>query len=494
MNLSSRLVLAFAFIILVTLLLSCFTLLLVSRPIQDRLNRIQLANQSRLTARRIETFLEQGGSIEEINERINRSPVSNDSRFLLVDRQSRILADSQATWVGRSVALDSGRQARIGDGRTGALQTPDGQTANFAAHPISDGNAAVAFIVTLESAPAAVPNFFSQIGLGYITAGIISLLVSLLIGVLIARSIALPLRHLSRATAAVAAGDYTHRVPESGPPEIKRLSASFNTMAGQVEAGQTAMRDFVSNVSHELKTPLTSIKGFSQALMEGATQDEAARRRAAEIIYEEAARMGRLVEDLLDLARIDSGQMVLHKTPLDLPLILNSTVDRLLPQAVKKEIELVRKWADLPPVIGDGDRLAQLFTNLLDNAVRHTPQGGSVTIKARVASHLSLPRQNVARQPSGTSPEPASMLQVAISDTGPGIPPDELARIFERFYQTDKSRKRGSGAGLGLAIIKEIIEAHGGTIAVESEIGGGTTFVVALPLAETESRTALPQA
>jgi signal transduction histidine kinase len=357
----------------------------------------------------------------------------------------------------------------------------------------------------------------AELGGGFLVAGAVALLVSLFLGILIARSIALPLQRIARAAGAVAAGDYTHRLQASGPPEVKRVAASFNVMIGQVESSQRAIRDFVSNVSHELKTPLTSIQGFSQAIMEGATQDEAAQRRAASIIHQEASRMARLVEDLLDLARIDSGQVVMDKIPLDLTQILLSTVERLLPQAAQKQVELVKKWDKLPPVVGDGDRLAQVFTNLLDNALHHTPQGGRVTITSKLARGLPRPRRvrpGSVRTDVSTAPSArGDFVEISIADTGPGIPPDDLSRVFERFYQVDKSRQHGRGTGLGLAIAKEIIEAHGGYIraqsgfaaqsgftaqsgfatqsgsATQSEAGEGTKFTVILPLTEADAST-----
>ncbi|MCB9078136.1 MAG: HAMP domain-containing protein [Anaerolineaceae bacterium] len=492
MKLSGRLVLSYTLIIVITLFLSILTLLVVSRPIQNRLSRIQLASQSRQVARRLDIFLRRGNSIQDINERITNSPLADNNHLILVDRQGIVVADTKGAWIGRTLALDRPTQ-RLGTTRVGTFQAPDGRTTNFAAEPVGDNNDPTGYVVALGAEAGRIPNIISELSLGFFLAGGVSLFVSLVIGVFIARSIALPLSRIAQAAGAVAAGDYAQRVPESGPPEIRRVSASFNTMAGQVEASQQAMRDFVSNVSHELKTPLTSIKGFSQALMEGAAHDEAARRRAAGIIYEEASRMSRLVEDLLDLARIDSGQVVMHLTSLDLGQILSSTADRLLPQAVEKQIEVVRQWDRLPSIIGDGDRLAQVFTNLLDNALRHTPSGGQITI----AAHVVRDGSSLRRMPS-PPPEPNSsssavkqgpMVQVSISDTGPGIAPDDLARIFERFYQIDKSRKRGGGAGLGLAIIKEIIEAHHGQIDAASRVGAGATFTISLPLTEADAPT-----
>jgi two-component system OmpR family sensor kinase len=310
-------------------------------------------------------------------------------------------------------------------------------------------------------------------------------LVALVLGSFIARSIALPLQRL-----AAAAGDYEHRLPETGPPEVKQVATSFNAMLGRVESSQQAMRDFVSNVSHELKTPLTSIQGFSQAIVEGATSDDAARRRAAGIIHQEATRMARLVEDLLDLARIDSGQIIMKKASLDLAQILTGTVERLLPQAAQKQVQLIKKWEPLPPVLGDGDRLAQVFTNLLDNAIRHTPAEGRITISSQVVTDLPRPRRARADlgQPDATPglSEQGNFIEVSITDTGPGIPAEDLARIFERFYQVDKSRKRSQGTGLGLAITREFVEAHGGAVRGESVEGLGTKFTVVLPVPQSE--------
>ncbi|MCB0168404.1 MAG: HAMP domain-containing protein [Anaerolineae bacterium] len=491
MKLSGRLVLSYTLIIVITLFLSILTLLLISRPIQNRISRIQLASQSRQVARRLDIFLRRGNTIQEINERITNSPLADNFHLVVVDRQGVVVADTRNEWLGRTLALERLAPRLFGNTLVGTFEAPDGQATNFAAEPVGDNNHPVGYVVALAAEAGRIPNVISELSLGFLVAGGVSLFVSLIVGVFIARSIALPLSRIAQAAGAVAAGDYTQRVPETGPPEIRRVSASFNTMAGRVEASQQAMRDFVSNVSHELKTPLTSIKGFSQALMEGAAHDEAARRRAAGIIYEEASRMSRLVEDLLDLARIDSGQVVMHLTSLDLDQILSSTADRLLPQAVEKQITVVRQWDRLPSIIGDGDRLAQVFTNLLDNALRHTPSGGQITISAHVGRDGAQSRRMDGHPLETNASTPVvkqgPTVQISISDTGPGIPPDDLARIFERFYQIDKSRKRGGGAGLGLAIIKEIIDAHHGHIDATSSVGVGTTFTISLPLTETNA-------
>ncbi len=483
-SLGWRLILSYIIIILVTLFFAFVTLIVISGSVQNVLATARLTNQSRIAQRQINRLYRQNRSNERIIQQFNERATNINSHLLLVNTQGKVLADSKQAWTGQQISLS--------EQDSGSFQSPEGRSFMYAASSFGPPDQPAGYIIALSDR-SPLTTLLAELGGGFILAGIIALLVSLLLGVFIARSIVTPLKRVAEATSAVAAGDYEHRLPATGPPEIKRVATSFNVMADQVQASQKAMHDFVSNVSHELKTPLTSIQGFSQAIMEGATQNEAARRRAAGIIHQEAARMSRLVEDLLDLARIDSGQVVMHKTPLNLGHILTNTVQRLLPQALKKDVALLKDWGKLPTIVGDGDRLAQVFTNFLDNAIKHTPKGGQVTIKGSIAK--GIPRLRpvraglVKRDAVTTISERSDFVEISIIDTGPGIPPEDLARIFERFYQVDKSRKRGQGMGLGLAITQEIIEAHAGYVRASSTPGEGTKFVVLLPITEANART-----
>jgi signal transduction histidine kinase len=264
----------------------------------------------------------------------------------------------------------------------------------------------------------------------------------------------------------IAHGNYAQVAPETGPDEVRALAESLNSMARQVQATQQGQRDFLANVSHELRTPLTSIQGFAQAISEGAADSPAAVERSATIIQGEAERMQRLVENLLALARLEANLNQLERSPIAPVPLLNALVEKFAPMAATKTITLNAMLPpDLPDVLGDGDQLAQVFTNLLDNALKHTPTGGRVTIGATVTG---------------------SEVVITVSDTGPGIPVADQARIFERFYQVDKSRARSGGVGLGLAISKEIIQAHGGRIGVGSAPNGGAVFTVWLPIGDVK--------
>lgn len=301
-----------------------------------------------------------------------------------------------------------------------------------------------------------------------VRAAVVALLASVLLAWLISRWVAAPLQRTASAARAVAAGDYQHRLSPSGPDEAHSLATSFNEMVQQVQSSQQAMRDFVANVSHELRTPLTSIQGYAQALLDGtAKQPE----RAAQVIHDEAARLGRLVTGLLDLAKLDSRQAGLQRSPVDLAQLLRTVEDRLRLAADERQIEVQTQIDRLPVVIGDGDRLAQVFTNLLDNALKHTPEGQAVKLSAE----------------SGNG-----WISVHVDDSGEGIPEEELPRIFERFYRLDKSRAGGAdrGAGLGLAISREIVQAHGGTLTAKSIPGRGSRFTVRLPVALPDDETA----
>ena len=294
-------------------------------------------------------------------------------------------------------------------------------------------------------------------------AGLLAFLLSLLLAFLMTRWITSPLRRVAVAARELTKGQMRTIRPE-GPSEIQSLAQTFNEMGSKVAASQQSQRDFVANVSHELRTPLTSIQGFAQAILDGTASSGAALKQAAQVIYEEAGRMHRLVVDLLDLARLDSGSAPLDRQSIDVKGLMREVVEKMAPLASSARVSLTMDADRGIKISGDHDRLTQVLTNLLDNAIKHTPEDGQVRVSA-------------------TSEKGDAKL--IVSDTGPGIPPEEATRIFERFYQVDKSRKAGGGrgSGLGLSIARQIVQAHRGTIHVESEPGFGSRFVVRLPLA-----------
>jgi signal transduction histidine kinase len=320
-----------------------------------------------------------------------------------------------------------------------------------------NGGAAVLIVRVTQVTPS-LSELANIIAVGLATAIIIWLMISIFFTISITR----PLLRMIDATRRMARGDYGARVEISGSGEIGRLANSFNSMAEQIQRSNQVLKDFVANVSHDLRTPLTVVSGFSQALLDRAAEPD----DAATVIHEEAEKMQRLVDDLLQLTRLESGLMRLERRPIDVRAFLAQIAERVSHARAGEPIPGLKVDVDpgLPALDADPMQLERALRNLVGNAIDYTPPTGAVTLSARGAGR--------------------GWVEIAVADTGSGIPAEELPRIFERFYRSDKSRERAHGhSGLGLAIVREIVEAHGGRVAAESRVGEGTTFRLTVPAA-----------
>jgi signal transduction histidine kinase len=479
-SLRARLLVSYIVVIVVCLMLAALALVLVARPVQERLAMTRLSAQVTLVLPRVQRLLQEGLAPEQVAERLSPTTDRRGMRVLLLDRHGRVLGDTDGAWIGQAIdglAVGPDGQPQ----KRGTLTAPDGSRQIY----VGDAAGRTMWVAAIAASPRTPAAVLGDLGQGLLVAGLVALVLSALLALLIARSVARPLRQMALAAEAIATQDYDQKLDIQGPEEVRVLAESFEAMARQVQASQQAMRDLVSNVSHDLKTPLTSVQGFAQALLDGAAQDEEARRRAASVIYEEAGRMVRMVEDLLELARMEAGQVVLERRPLDLKSLVDGAARALAPLAAQKGVTLTVDVPDLPPITGDGDRLLRMLTNLLDNALKFTSTGDRVHVRAQVVQGQAPPRRSGA----STGPEGSTLIslgkgfvEVSVADTGRGIPAEDLPRIFERFYQVDKARSALRGSGLGLAIAKQVVEAHNGWIGVESVAGVGTRFTVALPL------------
>ena len=340
-----------------------------------------------------------------------------------------------------------------------SVTTPSGRERVFG-QPVPGDNHHLpsAIFVAMPLAPLAADLRNLKLALAAIVVGTLALTAAM--GWFLAAKAMRPVDRMTRAAQAIgAAQDFSRRLPDpASHDEIGRLARTFNEMLSRLALAFTTQRRFLADASHELRTPLTAIRANVDALLRGAGSDPAEREETLRAIAREADRMGRLVDDLLTLARADAGQEpVRQRLALDALLLDIYHQQRALAGGVKLTL------GDFEPleVEGDPDRLKQLVLNLVDNALRHTPPGGTVTLDL---AH---------RRDEAT---------LRVRDTGPGIPPEHLPRIFERFYRVDAARARlAGGAGLGLAISREIADAHGGRIEVESQVGAGSTFTVVLP-------------
>jgi two-component system OmpR family sensor kinase len=297
---------------------------------------------------------------------------------------------------------------------------------------------------------------------GLALAALVAVPVSVAVALWLSRSITRPLRRMTRAAEDMARGDLRQQIPVQGSDEVAQLATSFNRMSQEVEQSQQSLRDFLADASHELRTPLTSIQGFSQALLDGTLHDPSGAAEAGRIINEESLRMRRLVEDLLYLSRVESPEVASASAPVDVAGLLREASRRLQLTAEQRGLQLHLELADGPLVSGDADQLDRLFGNLLENAGKYTPSGGTI----RVNLHAT-----------------GATLVVTVHNSGSTIPSEDLPHLFERFYRVDKSRAREvEGSGLGLAIAKEVAQRHRGHISVTSSPAKGTTFVVTLPI------------
>jgi signal transduction histidine kinase len=459
-SLRSRLIASYVLVILVFLILAGSALAFLLQSYQVRAIKANLAKRAFHTAFHVKRLLEEGMKPIEIASSLREQAEVQNLRIFITNVKGIVLADTKGELVGQKVELPkrptlpvSRREIR------GEVITPTGERLLFGAAliPQTEGPA---LWVALALPKRMVPRFLGHLTSYLLLAGLGAFIISIFLAFLIARSITKPLQSIASAAEEIAGGNYDLNLPIATLDELRSLATSFSHMVQEVKASRQRERDFLANVSHELKTPLTSIQGFSQAILDGTAEEEAERKHAASIIIEEAGRMARLVEELLELARFDAGQIEIAGREVDLVDVLEECVKRFAFRAEEAGIELEMDVPTLPPVLGDEDRLTQVFTNLLDNAVKHTPSGGKVKVIAKEVNQRRV--------------------EVTVTDTGSGIPPEDLPRIFERFYQVNKSRA-GRGVGLGLAIAKEIIEAHGGSISVESVVGLGTKFTVSLP-------------
>jgi len=355
----------------------------------------------------------------------------------------RVLARAALSGLGRIVARPGEGENPFGDARV-----------VFAA----GGRRAAAPAVVALVAPVTAAPVLGRLLPPLLLTLAASLALASLAGYLLSRWIAAPIERVTAATGAMAEGSLDQAVPGEGGDELGRLVASFNAMSRRVAATARAQRDLLANVAHELRTPLTSVRGYSQALRDEVINDPVERQAALSLIGSEAERMGRLIGRLLDLARLESGQTRLAMGGVPAAPLLVSVRDRLRPEAERAGVHTRIDVAEGLVIWGDAERLTQVLENLATNALRATPMGGEITLGA------------AAKLPGA---------RLWVKDTGAGIAPERLAGLFDRFARGDLPE--GTGFGLGLAIVRELVTAHGGTVVVASELNAGTTVTVELP-------------
>ena len=356
--------------------------------------------------------------------------------LLVTDADGFVVYDSAGGPRGRRIersALSSGLPLAVGDQTVGYLTTTVGPQEE---------------------------RLLQQLNRSVMWAGGVAGLVALLLGLALTRTVTGPLSALRNAAQRIGSGDLSHRVPVTSSDEIGDLAKRFNEMAAALEQEEQVRRTMVADIAHELRTPLSVIQGQLEAIQDGVFPLSM---ESIHPIHDQAILLGRLVDDLRDLALADAGRLQLQRSEVALDRLLARVSSGFQPEASEKGVHLALEISqDLPTVNADGQRLEQVFGNLLKNALRYTPVGGSIISRAWTD---------------------ASDVVVSVSDTGIGISESDLPRVFDRFYRADRARTRTlGGTGLGLAIAKQLVESHGGRIIAQSDTGQGATFTVRLPI------------
>lgn len=395
-----------------------------------------------LQVRRVQSFLRHMGadprSAEDLQRALERASLVMGRRLVLMDPMGRVVADSHP---GHPLPADARwtpqRLLRVGrmPMRLLLLDLPTSQP---------------------EPPVSALAR---AVGRSLLWAGVGAGLLGTLLALLLSHWVLAPIRALTQGARRLAGGDLSFRVSPSGPPEVAELARTFNRMAQALEEAERQRRSLMADVAHELRTPLTNLQGYLEALQDGVLEPTP---ETLSTLRGQVLQLARLVEDLRLLARAEAGSLHLERVPTSPLEVLQRAVSAHRARASARGVSLeLRAPEDLPPVPMDPQRIGQVLGNLLENALRHTPEGGRVVVAAERAD---------------------GFLRVVVEDTGPGIPPEHLPHLFERFYRVDPSRSRETGgAGLGLAIARSLVNAHGGSIWAENRPEGGARFVFTLP-------------
>lgn len=469
-SLNARLIAAFVFVTALAVVLVGLGALLLLRDEQQDTARERVGRHAEPLAVQVALMERAGIGIAQIQQTLKQYAGRFNIRIILLDQDLQVVWDSAHELEGRYILSFEGPESL-------GLNVPENANFRYATLEkeglllfTSDGVSdlarqiiAGASLRPLVAVPEArISTAWLDLAPRFMIAAGIALAVALALSLVLSRSITQPLRTLTRLAQDLGQGRYDRRIDPRGPEEVRRLAGAFNKMASQVRRSDQSMRDLLANVSHELKTPLTSIQGFSQAMIDGQMRTSEDYAQAARIIHEEAARMRELVDDLLYLSQMQAGVVTLNREPLDLASLLEASLERFRRTAEDRRTSLQLDIGPLPTVEADGRRLEQVFANLVDNAIHHSAPGSAVTVRARASN---------------------GVVRVDVHNTGSHISEEELPRIFERFYQVDRSRaRRGGHAGLGLAIAAEVVEAHGGRIEARSSPETGTVFTVTLPI------------
>lgn len=407
----------------------------------------------------------------QLSEALSEIANEKDVRILIVTGQDIVLYDTGERLAGELLRVPASSSRDSSRGFVAWQPSPNfpeqdltfvsaSSRSGFDAVGVS-GDDVVPFRIIIAVESDTIADAWRGVLPSLVLAGLIAIPLALIPAILLAGQVSTPVRRLTAASEAMAQGDFSQRVEVGREDEVGRLARSFTTMAERVGQRDQQMRALLANVSHDLKTPMTSITGYAQALSDG-TADESDVAHIGQVLGEEARHVNALLDDLLYLGQIDAGQVVARREAVDFDELVARCVRRIEPVARAKEIELgIDVQPDLSLDEVDGDKLERALTNVLENAAKFTPVRGDITVVAT--------REN-------------GRVLCNVTNSGSTIDEDDLPRIFDRFFRGDRARRTASGSGLGLAITRELVELNGGKIQASNEAAGGVTFAFSFPV------------
>lgn len=457
-SISLKLTLAFLFVGVIGAVLVA---LFVGYQTRRQFDRFLSDSYENALVARLEIYYEQHGSWQGANRALmqlyreeERSPMEQRMLpWLVVDENGVVVVGGGSAGGNAGSSNRPGRQINTRDLQNGT--------------PIIVAGETVGYLVRIPFEPFGAQNpspeelFLARVTQGIGVSFVAAAIVALLVGFLLARTITHPIKDLTEATTAVAGGELGRQVTVRSKDEIGELANSFNQMSADLSHASDQRRQMTADIAHELRTPLSIILGYTESLRDGILPPDV---ETFDIIHDEAENLSRLVQDLRTLSLADAGKLTLQWQFIPPLELLNTVAAKYRHQAEKQRILLtVEAKDDLPEIEGDPGRMEQVLGNLVSNALRFTPENGEIVLTA-------------------VQPDPAH-LQLTVQDNGPGIPPDTLPKIFDRFYKADESRQAHEGeSGLGLAIARSLVKMHGGTIQAASPPGKGAVFTLILPL------------
>ncbi len=384
--------------------------------------------------------------------------------LIVADNSGKIVGDTSGEWMGKKVAdlrIQNPTDITVNGNTVGSVYLVTSATFSIIA-PGWRGQDLARLTQIAEQ------DFLGRFNHSLLVGSLTAIGIAIIVGILLTRQITQPVRALTQGVGRIARGEFRHRVNVSATDELGKLAQSFNTMAVSLDSNEQNRKRLMADIAHELRTPLTVIEGMVDGMLDGIFEPNQENLMS---IKNETALLTRLVADLRDISLAESGKLSMELAPVNLAELVKLKVTQSGVTAHEKGIRLeINTPPDLPLVNGDSVRIEQVMANLLSNAIRHTPDGGSITVSVYATDDV----EHTGSKQQG--------LIVSVADTGEGIPAEHLPHMFERFYRIDEARSRSTGgAGLGLAIVKYIVEAHGGRVWVESISGQGSTFYFTIP-------------